>query len=484
MAAQIASFVQNADSDTTESPTTKHHTNSNPISQPISTSNTISIPVEPSPAASPSPSEVHLHKTVHEVHVHTTVHRECTPDRFDASRSSSSNSRVSPENNEAYPIRTSRTPDSAKSSSPTEGLRATDQVEKQINTLERSGPSKIVIREPTQDEVVEPLNHQQSTITPTITELNIQEVTVPMVEIVRTISGPEVQQVESLKITESIEDLPTKSETSTVASTAADRERYKIRFVALKPAASETRETEIQPNSSWLHTKSVSKGDDATIDNPDSENVIVRSHAKHPSVPTKRRRSVKDIIASINKSQSLLRINQDPNAASAAKDKRLTSLEQFEQPTARPIKSVSNESILRNLTELQASEQQIRQTISDMERSRSDTNNNNDLTVNHLDDHDALVHIPVMAERFSEFSEEFKKCNVNGRANTSSPLVVQRRDKSERTDWNPLPKPRRSRNLTQEVEASVSAKSDRWNELRRNIIALPYIVGRNTHRFI
>lgn len=469
MAAQIASFVQNADSDAERS-TTIHATSTTKPSQPVPTSTIISSSVEP-PVSSSSVTR----ETVH-AQVHTAVQRESTPERFEAplhissSRSSSSNSRVSPENNEAYPIRTSRTPDRAHSSSPVSLSSTTNhQVEKQINTLERNPLPKIVIREATLEK--EP--SQSSSVVFTITETkktdeskkvieHHQVNTVPTVEIVRTISGPEVLQVESLNISESLEDLPTKFD-PLATSSANDRNRYKIRFVALKPAASEysSELTSIKPNSSWLHsTKSASNADDVPVENHDYDNVVVRSNGHQESAPPKRRRSVRDIIASINKSQSLLRINQDPNAASLAMDKRLTSIDQFEPPSSQqPINSESNESIVRNLTELQASEQQIRQTISEMERNRHDANNNNDYNLNHLED-DSLVHIPVMAERFSEFSEEFKKCNVNGMGNTSSPLQVQFRDKSERTDWNPLPKPRRSRNLTHEVEAAA-AKSER-----------------------
>lgn len=481
MAAQIASFVQNADSDTDRSIAKPTNTST---SQPVVTETTTAT--NTSAPSTSSPSSKTAAETVHHVQVHTVStsvhHRQTTPDRFDAvssSRSSSANSRVSPENNEAYPVRTSRTPDRANSTSPVSVDGSTKVIEKQINTLERSAPPKIVVREATQEEeqldrhqqsvVAHAENVQTRVISNTVSDSEI--IAVPTVAIVRTISGPEVRQVESLKITESAEDLPLKTEP--VAITSSERDRYKIRFVALKPAAADNTISEptigIQPNSSWLHTtiSVIANGNDD--ENHDYDNVVVRSNkASIPSAPPKRRRSVKDIIASINKSQSLLRINQDPNAASLAMDQRVSSLAQFDPAPAVQLpntteNSISNESIVRNLTQLQASEQQIRQTICEMERTQNDANNNHHHNLNRLDEE--IDHIPVMAERFSEFSDEFKKCNVNGRASASSPLLVQRRDKgaASRTDWNPLPKPRRSRHLTQEaveIATNTTAKSD------------------------
>lgn len=455
LAAQIASFVRTADSDTEK------------LSHDQSAEHTYHSKTNEQTTAN-----VHT-ETVH-VEVHANVQHE--PERFktppppppkskSSSRSSSANSRVSPENNEAYPVRSNQTPDRAHSESPARSVPSAAS-DKQINTLERKVPPKIIIRGATQDR--ESLDRQPlptvlaETPISTEVELVLEQTntvqTAPTVEIVRTIRGPVVQRVESLRITESTEDLVGSKDEPTTP-TSADRDRYKIRFIALKPAASdETPEvTSTRSNSSWLHSHASSgnKNLELSIDEDhDYDNVTLRSSGvQAPLAPPKRRRSVKDIIESINKSQRLLRINQvqDPNASV---DKRVTSLEQFNQPNS-PTSSRSSESIGRYLNELQASEQQMRQTIFEMERVRNDANNNNH---SDLDEHDQAVlnNIPVMVERFAEFSDEFKKCNGNGNKKTSSPLLVQRRDKSSRTDWNPLPKPRRSRNLTQEAELAAA----------------------------
>lgn len=329
----------------------------------------------------------------------------------------------------------------------------------------------------------------------------------------------------SLKIIESAEDVREPPPTPPTA----DPVRYKIRFVALRPTSMEAatnNKPEPSPNKpKWTAPWSSSGKNKSATSSPPLKNaspvaaevktngdngVQLRSGRMATSdddetgssatiaPPPRRRRSVKDIIESINKCQGLLRINQSDAADSLTVDKRVTSLDTINYrgndndsasssatnnngTTPQATSSSSSESIVRNLSELQASEQQIRQTVAEMEQDRdrgSDRNNNHNGSGNghsngngygnDAEHDDVLQQLPIMVERYAEFSSEFKKCTANPAATaaTSSPVLVRRRDKSageaseaeqRRTDWNPLPKPRRSRHLTHEQQAASAA---------------------------
>jgi len=157
---------------------------------------------------------------------------------------------------------------------------------------------------------------------------------------------------------------------------------------------------------------------------------------------------VKDIIASINKSQSLLKINQRPNGTTETK--KSYNYEPFSPqtlPTTIPTTGIavneqsqpqSNEIVSRKLNELDESERKIKRIIADMERSSID------------------VPVPVV-ERFDEYTidnnnsnDVFKKCVV--RREKSLQSGASQEENRSSMEWNPLPKPRRSRNLSHEIE--------------------------------
>lgn len=402
------------------------------------------------------------------------------------------NSRESPENNEDYPERTSQTPDRdnarrLRKVNSEKQLNVANDVENEqrIETVVPS-PPRIIIRKPTEDwefdeeirfndnvkhtdddeppktpissEVEFILEHDRdSSSSPTVRKSNSDVIEVQTVcmgasgssSIDTSKEKPKISTKKNLQNSlENFSDVPQENHEHTEQSLPTDvpelkivestddltdsrpmsqnSDRYKIRFIALKNFSPE----------------------------PERRDVELRSHNNHefdvedvdlPPAPPQRRRSVKDIIASINKSQSLLKMNQPPNGNKETK--RSYSMETFPPPTipttvsvinnqnsSEPKETASNESITRKFNELDESERKIRKMISDMEKSSID------------------VPIPVV-ERFDE---------LNSNNNNSEDLFqkcVVRRDKSSQSgashddmEWNPLPKPRRSRNLTHEIE--------------------------------
>lgn len=523
LAAQIASFVRSADDiDPPAKPTVQPQQRSRKSQSP------------------PTPSTERRTITAAEVHFVPDAQIHSHPDRTEDTENANNRSRLlptpprspmpprrampasvrdSPENNAAYPERSSRTPTPSRDYCSTAIVATNDRsldarmpvatgaadkrnspAEKQLNTLQRNADPRIRVRTATDDDV-----ELASTSPP-------KEVSTTT-EVVRVYDQPRGQQptiVHSLQIIESTEDLSTsdnclqiveptdtKPITSVKLETVAkpitppvvvDPERYKIRFVALKPATTTstiTTLTKPEPNpnkpqnkwsapwsssaSSTRRSASATRGIDdddvvtlRTFQSSQSADGETTAASDTPTVVLRRRRSVKDIIESINKSQSLLRINQTDAGATMTVDKRVSGLDQLNRTEERA-------AIVRNVYELEASEQQIGQSIREMEvqslQNGGDRNNNVNCNANGHKTADVdgdvllLQQLPVMVERYTEFSNEFKKCsNINN--NNNSPVLVRRREKSissDRTDWNPLPKPRRSRNLSHEaIEASAT----------------------------
>lgn len=232
-----------------------------------------------------------------------------------------------------------------------------------------------------------------------------------------------VEDVPELKIVESTDEI------SSPTTVDEPSDRYKIRFVALKSFSPEPqrRDIELRPHNNQEF---------------DVEDIDL------PPAPPQRRRSVKDIIASINKSQSLLKINQKPNTSTettrtynydAYVPQTVPTTSVKEPLQSQPAKS-SDDSINRKYSELEESERKMRKMISDMERSSMD------------------VPVPVV-EKFDEFvigdaksDDLFKKCVVRRDKSLEAGFGASQDESRSSLNWNPLPKPRRSRNLTHELE--------------------------------
>lgn len=383
-----------------------------------------------------------------------------------------SSTRVSPENNDEYPIdRSSETPEryvlvASRETSPValakvcseKQLNVSDTTVTTTSKFKKSSPPKIIIREATEDyddsleEHPLPAAPAHAVTTPRSSEVefileNEQH------EIIRTYHTPKPQTIDELKITESCEDLT--ADTKHTAPTV-DLEKYKIRYVPLRnftpepePHESDQHKTDFNSNGKihnfrqTYQSSSVGKSVEIrtnppselrrhsdAVASPSSDNNEVVITKKVPPEPPQRRRSVKDIIASINKCQSLLKINQENGTKPSP---QYSSIDHnIHQNGSTTTAYSSNGSIVPN-----NNEHQTNKIVSEMEFNNNNCANSNKNNNGHPID---VRHIPIMAERFDEFNNDelFKMC-------------VVRRDKSE-MDWNPLPKPRRSRNLTHEAE--------------------------------
>lgn len=401
------------------------------------------------------------------------------------------NSRESPENNEDYPdTRPSQTPDldntiTIRKASSEKKLNVNDnaEVERHIDVVVQS-PPRIIIRKPTEDwenDEEIPLNNnvnnvdiEESPKTPISSEVEfiLEHNRSPNTSANTQKLDSEVNTVEAV-LNGTSTSLKDDSNEKPVIST---RKNYENSLEAFSDVSRETHEIEQLPLEDVPELKIVESTDDLTNTPTISETSDrykirfvalknfspepeLRSHNKQefdvedidlPPAPPQRRRSVKDIIASINKSQSLLKINQKPNGNTETR--KTYNYETFSTQTtpttigsdlikepSQPQSIACNDSIIQKYNELDESERKIRKMIIDMEKSSID------------------VPVPVV-ERFDEFiadnnnsNDLFKKCVV--RRNKNSQSGASQDENRSSMEWNPVPKPRRSRNLSHEIES-------------------------------
>lgn len=156
-----------------------------------------------------------------------------------------------------------------------------------------------------------------------------------------------------------------------------------------------------------------------------------------PPTPPRRIRTVKEIIESINKSQSLLKINQDNNKL---KDKTATAnlISQTAFTTQRDGRTFD-----RNLNDLTAKnyyqQKKLFAEVADKNGNRNIFHGDNG--TDGFDNND----IPLSVARYDEVSRNnsilFKKCAVG--PNRSVHSANGGDEKSTNVEWNPVPKPRR-----------------------------------------
>lgn len=204
-----------------------------------------------------------------------------------------------------------------------------------------------------------------------------------------SLSGTNVTTL--LKITESNDDLSEKSTTNEIHGIGSTTEE--------KTSVLERQCEPVNQSSNTLSRFEV-RSIPLKLDSPTirKKNVGVNNGAnREPPTPPQRRRSVKEIIESINKCQSLLKVNQDLKTEKAKKD-------------------ATKKRMFSDIAEI----------------------NNN---VRRED----MSNIPLFVEKFNEF-------NNNNNPNSIFEKCVFRNDKPDEkinVEWNPLPKPRRHRNSTQ-----------------------------------
>lgn len=146
------------------------------------------------------------------------------------------------------------------------------------------------------------------------------------------------------------------------------------------------------------------------LDSPElrKKSIEIGSAKKLPPTPPQRRRSVKEIIESINKCQSLLKVNQDS--------------------VSKNIEKLQTNSFVRNCN--------TNSSIVKQEKVIEENNNENT---------DDFSNIPLFVEKFDEFN--------NNRTNVEVEKYDMRGDryneKVSNVEYNPVPKPRRHRYSTQ-----------------------------------
>lgn len=264
-----------------------------------------------------------------------------------------------------------------------------------------------------------------STTTVTTSIASAKELPEPVV-VAASIS---TESITELKITESTDDL-----TQIPSSTSTKSTIFEVRNVPLK----------------GLSPSMVRKEIDLRKEQEDDErnDVTIREKTVQPQpttapTPPQRRRSVKEIIESINKSQSLLKINQKP-AVPLKDESKYKIRNTFPQPVIernilesqkrQATSGADNGTLNDDLDALTASEKHMKQMIAEME---ADKNGNDS----------ELANIPLFVERFAELNNNnrglFQKCSFK---REDTPDRFMDNDHRSTVDWNPLPKPRRTKN--------------------------------------
>ena len=181
----------------------------------------------------------------------------------------------------------------------------------------------------------------------------------------------------------------------------------------------------------------------------DEDDIISDSEDLPPKIP-ERRRSVREIIESINRSQSLLKMNQPatPRMERKSFSQKYNYLDNspFPPPATKPIPP-SKENVIIKLQILSDSEKKINDLITDLE----DYSNDNSLQTNDIEEsrksyYDNIPDIIQGSVDDSNNNNEalFEKCIIkNDRNNNNTDNEVSVR--ISRGEINPVPKPRRSR---------------------------------------
>uniref|UniRef100_A0A1L8DHQ6 Putative mediator of rna polymerase ii transcription subunit 26 n=1 Tax=Nyssomyia neivai TaxID=330878 RepID=A0A1L8DHQ6_9DIPT len=146
----------------------------------------------------------------------------------------------------------------------------------------------------------------------------------------------------------------------------------------------------------------------------------------HRRNPIERQRSVQEIIESINKNQSLLRINyeDDSRVQSIMKD---IETQKFETERRK-----SSDSLRRNIAELEVKEREMRELIKELEEQET-------------------YEIPLPVREFNNNSSRYVQLREKDVVDQN-----ENQTKVSSIEWNPLPKPRRSRNLSEEVDVTLT----------------------------
>lgn len=156
-----------------------------------------------------------------------------------------------------------------------------------------------------------------------------------------------------------------------------------------------------------------------------------------PQKPS-RRRSVKEIIDSINKCQGLLKLNQDQKTRKTDNERNC----QYPASTSSHTFSDKTTGVDRNMNDLASKHYEDKKMFT-----RANEINNN------RDNGDGSYNIPLFVQELNEATQKdadlFEKCTVRNGGSSSSTVLAGASigDKKAIVNWNPVPKPRRHRHI-------------------------------------
>lgn len=301
----------------------------------------------------------------------------------------------------------------------------------QNSTLPNESPSLSVVTSRTDIKTIEAKNVELKLADNFIVAAEKKPVKTKTIETVRLdpIITESTEPIAELKITESTDDLTKIPSTKPIPKTTI----FEVRNIPLKGFSSNLTRKEIDLRKEQ--------------EDDEQQEVAIRNKPMKPTAtptPPQRRRSVKEIIESINKSQSLLKMNQKPTPPPPKDENKYKIRNTFPQPVVErnnfesarcTSTTVTTTTTGADIDVLTANERHMKEMIADMEIDR----NGNDTA--------ELAHIPLFVERFNILNNNncdlFQKCSIKREQTPDNFLDTDNRSS---VDWNPLPKPRRIKN--------------------------------------
>lgn len=350
--------------------------------------------------------------------------------------------RQSPESNDFYPQ------DNHSEELTIEKIQNLGATNVDSNEQSKRSPVKILIRAPTDELITEcefkependkncPSDTENKTHKTGAEKVNYEEYaeTVKMTQDTERTTTPTSSAVEFmlesladstlLKITESSDDLTKFQAQSSVSSVAQEMQTN-----------SSVLERQCEPvnESSKTFSRFEVRSIPLKLDSPNSKKRDI-GMKREPPTPPQRRRSVKEIIESINKCQSLLKVNQDLKIDKAEKDKvSIDLLQASSSSSSKSFNSKTSFAFDRNMNDSAEKSYQNKRMFSD----NSELNNNVKT--------DDLSNIPLFVEKFNELNNN----NPNSIFEKCVPRDNKPDEKISNVEWNPVPKPRRYRHSIQ-----------------------------------
>lgn len=245
----------------------------------------------------------------------------------------------------------------------------------------------------------------------------------PSTEIRLTAEVHQNGEPSDLRITESNEDLPKATEPNAETAKAADA--VEATTIVTSSAAGESvaerhhvRQFEVRRVPLKMESPAATR------------RKLVESDACDGPQKPSRRRSVKDIIDSINKCQGLLKLNQEPKTKKTDKER----INLYTASTSRQ-RNDTNTLADRNMNDLAGKRYDDKKMFA---TGTTEINNNN------RDNGDESYNIPLFVQELNETTRKdaalFEKCTVRGENGKTG-------DKVSNINWNPVPKPRRHRHI-------------------------------------